>query len=350
MLMGFENAFQNLQSTLATFGGEPFDATALTTALDACGTEEICISTAYVEQIGVLSDEIAEAGQARASEPSLADVLARLEALEGASEVAEVVEAEEPAEAVVAEEAEPAGVIEAEEIVVTEPTEEAQPRFLRGLDYRVYATTMTHPDRGGRYIQDSWLDPPSNVATVTDALQGIQIGYARVSTDQQDYALQVEALEREGCEKIFSEKLSGGKRKRPELDKMLDQLRKGDVVIVWKVDRLARSIKDAIEIVELIEKAGGQIKSLTEPFDTTTPMGDFLFKLNAIYAELERSMIRERTKAGLARAKEQGRVGGRPKALSEAQRGEVLRLKTVGRSVKEIADLFKVSVSTVKRV
>lgn len=126
----------------------------------------------------------------------------------------------------------------------------------------------------------------------------MKIGYARVSTDQQDYALQVEALEKEGCEKIFKEKLSGGKRKRPELDEMLKQLREGDVVIVWKVDRLARSIKDAIEIVEVIEKADAQIKSLTEPFDTTTPMGDFLFKMNTIYAELERSMIRERTSYG----------------------------------------------------
>lgn len=178
----------------------------------------------------------------------------------------------------------------------------------------------------------------------------MNIGYARVSTDDQDTALQIEALEKADCKKVFHEKVSGGKRERPQLDEMLGQLREGDIVHVWKVDRLARSIKDAIEIVEIIEKAGAQIKSLTEPFDTTTPVGDFIFKFNAIYAELERSMTRERTLAGLERARRQGRVGGRPKALSEAQRHEVARLKEAGRSIKEIAGLFSVSVSTVKRV
>jgi DNA invertase Pin-like site-specific DNA recombinase len=176
------------------------------------------------------------------------------------------------------------------------------------------------------------------------------IGYARVSTEEQHLDAQIAALKDAGAERIFADKISGSKRKRPELDRMLDQLRRGDVVLVTKYDRLARSLTDLLDIVAQIEATKAEFRSLAEDIDTTTPAGRLIFHVFASIAQFERERIRERTMEGLEAARKKGRVGGRPPALSEAQKAEVLRLKGEGRSLKDIAGLFKVSLATVKRV
>jgi len=176
------------------------------------------------------------------------------------------------------------------------------------------------------------------------------IGYARVSTDDQNLDAQTDALTAAGAGKIFAEKISGAKRGRPELDRMLDQLRDGDVVTVTKYDRLARSLKDLLEIVEIGERGAG-FRSLAEDIDTTTPAGRLVFHVFASIAEFERERISERTKEGLAAARKRGRIGGRPPALSTAQKDEVRRMRDgEHRAVPEIARLFKVSERTVRRV
>lgn len=176
------------------------------------------------------------------------------------------------------------------------------------------------------------------------------IGYARVSTEDQNLDTQITILKEAGAERIFAEKISGAKRTRPELERLIDQLRPGDVVLVAKYDRLARSLVDLLDIVARIEAADAGFKSIAEDIDTTTPAGRLIFHVFASIAQFERERIRERTMEGLEAARRKGRVGGRPPALSEDQKAEVLRLKTEGRAVKDIAALFKVSAATVKRV
>lgn len=176
------------------------------------------------------------------------------------------------------------------------------------------------------------------------------IGYARISTDEQRLDAQISALGDAGAERIFSDTISGTKRSRPELDKLLEQLRPGDVVLVSKYDRLARSLSDLLDIVAGIEAAGAGFRSLAEDIDTTTPAGRLIFHVFASIAQFERERIRERTMEGLAAARARGRVGGRPPALSKDQKSEVRRLISDGRAAKDIAALFKVSMATVKRV
>ena len=176
------------------------------------------------------------------------------------------------------------------------------------------------------------------------------IGYARVSTEDQHLDAQITALKEAGAERIFADKISGSKRSRPELDRMLEQLRRGDVVLVTKYDRLARSLVDLLDIVAQIETSEAGFRSLAEDIDTTTPAGRLIFLVFASIAQFERERIRERTMEGLAAARKKGRIGGRPSALSDDQKGEVLRLKGEGRALKDIAALFKVSLATVKRV
>ena len=144
----------------------------------------------------------------------------------------------------------------------------------------------------------------------------IYIGYARVSTQEQNLDLQLDALRQKECYKIFTEKASGAQRDRPELIAALDYMRPGDCLVVWKLDRLARSLKQLIETVETLEKRNMGFLSLTESIDTSTSGGKLIFHLFASLAEFERSMIRERTIAGLIAAKKQGKVGGRPAALT----------------------------------
>jgi len=143
------------------------------------------------------------------------------------------------------------------------------------------------------------------------------VGYARVSTVDQGTALQVDALTRAGCDRIFEEKASGAQRDRPELIAALDFMRSGDTLVCWKLDRVARSLKQLIETVEDLEGRGIGFKSLTEQIDTTSAGGKLVFHIFGALAEFERSLIRSRTIAGLDSARARGRVGGRPKSLDD---------------------------------
>lgn len=175
-------------------------------------------------------------------------------------------------------------------------------------------------------------------------------GYARVSTDDQNLDAQLDALKAAGAVRMFQDKKSGKSRERPELEKLLDQLREGDVVVVAKYDRLARSLRDLMDLVEIIRERKAGFRSLAEDIDTTTPSGRLIFHVFGSIAEFERERIVERTMEGLAAARRRGRVGGRPRALSLEARQEITRMRNEEkRSVAEIARLFKVSRATVYR-
>jgi DNA invertase Pin-like site-specific DNA recombinase len=184
------------------------------------------------------------------------------------------------------------------------------------------------------------------------AAGGLLVGYARVSKgDEQTNAMQVRALKGAGCRRIFEEAASGGRWDRPELHRLLDQLREGDVVVVWKLDRLSRSLKDVLHIMERIATAGAGFRSLTEAIDTTTSAGRMMMQMVGAFAEFERAMIRERTSAGLAAARAEGRVGGRRKKLDAVKRREIAESVLSGRkSGAEMARLYGVSPSTVSRI
>lgn len=176
------------------------------------------------------------------------------------------------------------------------------------------------------------------------------LGYARVSTGDQKLDSQRDALSAAGAERIFADTITGTARSRPELDRMMIALRNGDVVVVTKYDRLARSLKDLLEIVDRIQAAGAGFRSLGEDIDTTTPAGRLIFHVFASIAQFERERIVERTMEGLAAARKRGRVGGRPPALSPAQAIEVRRMRDEEqRPMPEIAALFKVSTKTIRR-
>jgi len=178
------------------------------------------------------------------------------------------------------------------------------------------------------------------------------IGYARVSKiDQQDTRAQVKALKEAGCKRIFEESASGGRWDRPQLHQALDQLRDGDVLIVWKLDRLSRSLKDMLLLMEKITEAGAGFRSLTEHIDTGTPSGKMMLQMLGAFAEFERSMVRERTRLGLQAARERGRVGGRLPKLSVHQRAEAVKMVTIGeKSAAEVARLFGVHRSNISRL
>jgi DNA invertase Pin-like site-specific DNA recombinase len=153
------------------------------------------------------------------------------------------------------------------------------------------------------------------------------LGYARVSKGEtQDTQMQETALRAAGVERIFTEHASGGRWDRPVLHRLLDQLRPGDVVVVWKLDRLSRSLKDLLHLMERLAQAGAGFHSLTEAVDTTSPAGRMLMQMVGSFAEFERAMIRERTQAGLDAARAQGRIGGRRPTLSPHQQAEAARL------------------------
>jgi DNA invertase Pin-like site-specific DNA recombinase len=178
------------------------------------------------------------------------------------------------------------------------------------------------------------------------------IGYARVSkSDDQDPAAQVRALKELGVERIFTETASGGRWDRPELHRALDQLRAGDVLVVWKLDRLSRSLKDLLLILERVQAAGAGFRSATEAIDTTVAAGRMLMQMLGAFAEFERAMVRERTRSGLLAAKAVGRVGGRKPKLTPTQRQEAVRLIRSGqKTAAEVARLFKVHPATVSRL
>jgi DNA invertase Pin-like site-specific DNA recombinase len=181
---------------------------------------------------------------------------------------------------------------------------------------------------------------------------GVLLGYARVSKgDEQSNAVQAKALRAAGCRRIFEEAASGGRWDRPELHRMLDQLRASDVVVAWKLDRLSRSLKDVLHIMERIGDAGAGFRSITEAIDTTTPAGRMMMQMIGSFAEFERAMIRERTSAGIAAARAEGRVGGRRKKLDAAKRREIAESVITGRkSGAEMARLYNISQPTVSRI
>ena len=176
------------------------------------------------------------------------------------------------------------------------------------------------------------------------------IGYARVSTVDQSLALQRDALKEAGCEKIFTEQISGAVADRPELASALQFARKGDTLVVWKLDRLARSIKQLIETVETLRMRDVGFRSLTEAIDTTTAQGRLVFHMFGALAEFERGLIRERTQAGLSAAKRAGRTGGRPPKMT-ADDIEVAKtmLANPDIGVADIAIRLKVSMATLYR-
>lgn len=179
----------------------------------------------------------------------------------------------------------------------------------------------------------------------------MKIGYARVSTNEQNLDLQIDELKREGCETVYSDSgVSGIKANRPELDKMLENLRAGDIVVIWKLDRLGRSLKDLVNLVEIFNKKKIALQSLHDPIDTTTSHGMLFFNMFASLAEFERNIIIERTRAGLASARARGRVGGRPKGLSLQAQKTAKTAKTLYESgsfsIIEITKQLKISKKT----
>jgi DNA invertase Pin-like site-specific DNA recombinase len=176
------------------------------------------------------------------------------------------------------------------------------------------------------------------------------VGYARVSTQDQNPALQLDVLKAAGCEKLFVEKASGAQRDRPELLAALDYLRAGDSLVVWKLDRLARSLKQLIETVELLESRRIGLRSLTEAIDTTTAGGKLVFHVFGALAEFERSIIRERTKAGLEAARARGKKGGRPPALvAKDLAAAKAMLSDPEITMEDVAKRLKVAPSTLYR-
>jgi DNA invertase Pin-like site-specific DNA recombinase len=176
------------------------------------------------------------------------------------------------------------------------------------------------------------------------------VGYARVSTDDQDLTLQRATLNKAGCKRLYEEKISGAKRQRPELNRLLDQLRAGDVLVVSRLDRLARSTRDLLEIAELLKQAEAGLRSLHEPWaDTTSPAGRMVLTIFAGMAEFERELINERTSSGRVQAKARGVRFGRPPKLTGEQIKLGGRLIDEGRSAREVARMFKVHPATFYR-
>lgn len=178
------------------------------------------------------------------------------------------------------------------------------------------------------------------------------LGYARVSkSETQDTAAQVRALREVGCKKIFEESASGGRWNRPELQRLLDQLRAGDTLVVCRLDRLSRSLKDLLTILERLNTAGAQFRSLTEAVDTGGPAGRMLMQMLGAFAEFEREMIRERTRAGLREARTRGRLPGRKSKVTAEQQQEIVEAVLSGRrTAAEMARLFKLHRATVSRL
>jgi len=177
----------------------------------------------------------------------------------------------------------------------------------------------------------------------------MQIAYARVSTLDQNLDLQTDALEKAGCEKIFTERLSGARSDRPVLAEALEFLRTGDSLVVWRLDRLARSVADLIQIVKDLEAKGIGLTSLTEGIDTKSGPGRLVFHVFAALAEFERMLLRERTAAGLKAARDRGRIGGRPRLMTPDKVVAARKLMGTGMSAREVATAVGVSLPTLYR-
>jgi len=176
------------------------------------------------------------------------------------------------------------------------------------------------------------------------------IGYARVSTADQNLDLQTDALNAAGCERIFTDTVSGAIQERPELARAMDHLRSGDVLVVWRLDRMGRSLKNLIELIATLEEKGVEFRSLTEGMDTSTSGGKLVFGIFASIAEFERNLICERTKAGLAAARVRGRMGGRRAKLTEEEKEHAAQLYREGNTtVKAICETVGISKPTLYR-
>ncbi len=175
----------------------------------------------------------------------------------------------------------------------------------------------------------------------------MKFGYARVSTKDQSLDLQMDALNKEGCNKIFTEVMSGAQGERKELTRLLETLREGDTLVIWKLDRLGRSLKHLVELVGQLMDRGVGLKSLNDPIDTTTSQGRLIFNIFASRAEFETDIIRERTMAGLNAAKARGRMGGRPKgSYNKMKAAAVVTLYKKATPISEITKSLQISRST----
>ena len=175
------------------------------------------------------------------------------------------------------------------------------------------------------------------------------VGYARVSTEDQNLELQTDALQKAGCEVIKTDKASGAREDRPGLESALGLLNSGDTLIVWKLDRLGRSVKHLIEVATALRNQGVHFKSVKDNIDTSTVTGRFFFNVMASFAEMEKELIQERTKAGLAAAKDRGRIGGRPKRMTPSKLEAAERLLIDGIPIKDVARSLEISVPTLYR-
>ena len=177
------------------------------------------------------------------------------------------------------------------------------------------------------------------------------IGYVRVSTYEQNNELQMDAMRELGCKKIYADRVSGAKADRIELNKLKENIREGETVVVWKLDRMSRSLRDLIELVRFFDSKGVGLRSITENIDTTTPGGKLIFHIFGSMAEFERDLIRERTLAGLATARARGRNGGRPKITTVKQDEMIWKMyqdKTI--PILTIIDTFRISKSKLYKI
>lgn len=177
----------------------------------------------------------------------------------------------------------------------------------------------------------------------------MHIGYARVSTEDQNLDLQLDALKTAGCEQLFTDKVSGAAKAKDGLEEALRYVREGDILVVWKLDRLGRTVKGLVELVEGMQARGVQFKSITDGIDTSTTAGRFFFHVMAALAEMERELIRERTKAGLSAARARGRLGGRKPKMDESKIAAARKLLEAGTSGKDVAKNLGVSRATLYR-
>lgn len=175
------------------------------------------------------------------------------------------------------------------------------------------------------------------------------VGYARVSTAGQDEALQLNALEQAGCDRVFTDHASGATSSRPALDELLGMVRRGDTLVIWRLDRLGRSLRHLLEVVGDLEQRGVALRSLTESIDTASPSGRLTFHVFGAMAQFERDLIRERTKAGLVAARARGRVGGRPTVWTPEKREQARRMLAEGKTVATVAEVLGVSRASVYR-
>lgn len=175
------------------------------------------------------------------------------------------------------------------------------------------------------------------------------IGYARVSTQDQNLTLQLQALAAAGCERLFDDKLSGSRADRPGLEKALEQLRRGDTLVVWKLDRLGRSVRHLVDLVGVLHDRGVHFRSLTDSIDTATPSGRFFFHVMASLAEMERELAVERTRAGLEAARQLGRKGGRKRQMTDGKLEAAKKLLNSGTPAREVAKSLGISVPTLYR-